>query len=67
MKMRALLMVVTLLFAACSSWGGPAEVQLKDGTIFNCPKGLKFDQNGVSCVGNGVYVTWEHVAGYRTK
>ena len=60
---------VSLIFAACSSWHGPAEVQLKDGTVLQCAKGLAFVKKGVICERSdgGIEIPWNQVAGYRTK
>ena len=40
------LALAVLLVAGCSSWSGPAEVRLKDGTRIACPEGLWFTAGG---------------------
>ena len=70
MKTRALLVGAALFLAACSSWHGPAEIKLKNGTILQCPKGLTFEHPYVSCEasdGRSIKVPWSQVAGYSTK
>ena len=71
-RLTALFLVVGFIAAACSSWSGPAEVRLKDGTVLSCTKGLTFNVKYIICSqddgNNGnIEVPWGLVAGYATK
>ena len=67
MKTALLVLVALLALTSCSSWYGPAEIRLKDGTVLQCPKGLTFQYSVVTCGGKGVTVPWAQVSGYSTK
>jgi len=58
-----------IFLAACSSWHGPAEVRLRNGTAIQCPKGLTFTHNSVECGqdAGSIDIPWSQVAGYATK
>ncbi len=70
--MRGLLFGIVggaIFLAACSSWHGPAEVKLKNGTVMSCPKGLTFMKKTVDCEQErgAISIPWNQVAGYATK
>ena len=66
--LSALLVVLLLgLLAGCQSWHGPAEVRLRNGQRIQCPDGLRMDKDTLYCVGSGVSVRWEQVAGYEAR